>query len=426
MSTKTVLYFYQAGHFPNPGKSGADRVFFVNVNALKQAGYDPVHVEVGPSIAARSGGEDEFIQLQEQQPEIQSSHWKYQSKRWLQPVFNPGQHNYAGFLNTYPFESIAALIDKYQPGLLFCENLRTFLLFAGFRTKIRKVICIHDLDYVMNYGKNQDRLLLSNSNPLVKLLKRVQIRLQYQAEKAFTFKHLNRADMVCVISQNDLHSLEKLKSAIVHVNCPVTVIPTEQQLELIKAKHAVEKQKQVKIIHVGKMSASHNRKAILWFLDNCWPQLKQIDTRYDYEIHFIGSQEGFGDQILKYKDETKLKFRGFVENLAEELIDASFMIVPPGYPTGVRTKIPEALAWGLPVITGYHDAYGAGIPKGDSRVLIADSSKAYVACCVRLINHAEQVAEMGKTALATWRQQWGQEIVTNHISRRLRTLAEVG
>ena len=39
-------------------------------------------------------------------------------------------------------------------------------------------------------------------------------------------------------------------------------------------------------------------------------------------------------QILKYKNDPVLYFRGFIEDLNKELSEADFAIVPPGYPTG--------------------------------------------------------------------------------------------
>ena len=99
-------------------------------------------------------------------------------------------------------------------------------------------------------------------------------------------------------------------------------------------------------------------------------------------------------------------FRGFVKDIEKELTEADFAIVPPGYPTGFRTKIPEAFAFGLPVVTGKHDAYGAGLDADDPRLIVVDTPKEYASACIRLINDPELRSKMGRIALESWREDY--------------------
>ena len=44
-----------------------------------------------------------------------------------------------------------------------------------------------------------------------------------------------------------------------------------------------------------------------------------------------------------------------------ELANADFAIVPRGFETGLRAKIPESSAYGVLIVTGRHEAEAAGI-----------------------------------------------------------------
>jgi hypothetical protein len=424
MNKKKVLYFYQAGHYPSPRKSGADRVFFVNVKGLKRAGYEVIFIEIGASNQDKSGKEHEFIELIGGGGNNNKSWLNYQYKRWIYPIITPGKNNYAAFLDSYSQEQTAALFKKYNPDLLFFENIRTFLLFAKFKTRIKSVICIHDLDYILNYGKNIERIKKSRSNKIVKFLMGIQIALRRISEKLFTFINLGKANVVYVISHNDYQSLQKIGSKLIHIGCPVTIFPDEKQLERIYSgyKNRTNSQK-IKILHIGKLSSSHNQKGVLWFLDNCWSKLKNRSLLNDFEIHFIGSVDGLSKDLSLYEHEPQFRFRGFVDSLEDELIDADFVIVPPGFPTGVRTKIPEAMSWGLPVVTGYHDAFGVGIKKRDAGVLITDTVDDYVSACVQLIEKSELRKELGIKALQSWEKYSKAENIELEIASAIQSIS---
>ncbi|MCF7822762.1 MAG: glycosyltransferase family 4 protein [Candidatus Marinimicrobia bacterium] len=413
---KKVLYFYEAGHYPNPSKSGADRIFFVNAQGLKKAGYETVHIEIGNSIESSSGKQHKFILVPEVKNQITDSWLGQQYRRWLYPVLHPGQNNYSDFLACGTVKLWTELIDEYEPELLFFENIRSFLVFAKFKSDVPKIVCIHDLDYVLNYGKNRLRIGISKSGSMIKLFRYIQIKLQNTAERLYTHKLLKRASLLYVIGQNDYKRLMKINHRIRYIKCPVTIAPNERQLDRIRQRLSEPISDPVRVLHVGKMNASHNRKGLVWFLSECWPILRDKKLSEEFEIHFIGSTAGFSEELEKFQNDPQLHFRGFVDNLEEELIAASFMIVPPGFPTGVRTKLPEALAWGLPVITGKDDANGAGLDKEDPRILIADSAYSFAGHISKLITDLKMRNSMSHQALATWQEDFDAETAYDHVS----------
>ena len=419
VTEKTVLYCYQAGHYPNPRKSGADRVFWVNTNGLRNANFDIVFIEIGSSINQRSGNEDEFIDIGPESTPNRESYWIFQYKTWIFPIINPGKNKYSSSLYYKSPHIISDILKKNKPDLLFFENIRTFILFSSFISGFKNIICIHDLDYIFNYEKSLLRIAQSKSSRIVKYLKKVKVGLQRWTERNFTMKLLRKAGLIYVISQNDFRSLQKLKSKLVHIPCPVTIVPNNEDLKKIESKLTNVHSRKIKILHVGKVDSSHNQKGIMWFLYYCWPKIKNHNIAVDYEFHFIGSRDGSYAKILEHMKEPQLSFRGFVENLQEELVNMDFAIVPPGFPTGFRTKIPEAFAWGLPIVMGHADAYSVGLNEGDPRVLIADSPDKFATACISLIENDELRLKMANEALHWKRSQFKAESIINMLTERI-------
>ena len=88
-----------------------------------------------------------------------------------------------------------------------------------------------------------------------------------------------------------------------------------------------------------------NRDGLIWFLENCFPELKTELPAIKLQI--IGQWER--EFISKYESED-IKFLGFVESLNETLVN-SIMIVPIRIGSGIRMKILEAVNLGIPFVT---------------------------------------------------------------------------
>jgi len=99
-----------------------------------------------------------------------------------------------------------------------------------------------------------------------------------------------------------------------------------------------------KFILFGAWNRKENNEGLLWFIQNVYPYLKK-----DTEIEIIG--QGMPEFIIKRIDQlNNIKYIGFVEDPAENIIGAQALIAPIFQGAGVKVKVLETLATGTPVI----------------------------------------------------------------------------
>ena len=122
-----------------------------------------------------------------------------------------------------------------------------------------------------------------------------------------------------------------------------------------------------------------NFAGVSWFLDNCWPVLKDRDETYTLDIIGKWSDAHIREFTAKYRD---VHFLGFVDDLSAAL-DDSIMIVPITIGSGIRMKILEASANGIPFVSTSVGAEGLPLEDGQD-CYITDDPMQFVEHIVRL------------------------------------------
>lgn len=130
---------------------------------------------------------------------------------------------------------------------------------------------------------------------------------------------------------------------------------------------------------IGPESHDLNVDAISWFLENCWGKLQEKNS--DYHLRIIGkwSEKTAASIQQQYPN---VEFAGFVDDLGEALA-GTVMIVPLRVGSGIRMKILEAGACGVPVVSTHVGAEGLMINEGED-ILLADTAEEFVDAIVRL------------------------------------------
>ena len=122
------------------------------------------------------------------------------------------------------------------------------------------------------------------------------------------------------------------------------------------------------IVHIGTMYWHPNIDGIMWFLENVFPIIREKRPETTFDI--IGARPPLN--LLNYaKSNPEINVTGYVVDPTPFLQKAAVMVVPLRAGGGMRVKILNALAQGLPIVSTTLGSEGILVENG-KHLLIAD------------------------------------------------------
>lgn len=150
---------------------------------------------------------------------------------------------------------------------------------------------------------------------------------------------------------------------------------------------------------IGLFSHRPNVEGVRWFLDRCWPLVRQ--ARPDVRLRLVGQ----GSDSASLPDAGGVERLGWVEDPAAEIATWSAMIVPIRIGAGTRIKIADAFSRKCPIVSTSLGAFGYEV-EDRIHLRMADHPSDFAAACIELVGDrvtAEAMAERGWNAfLAQW------------------------
>jgi glycosyltransferase involved in cell wall biosynthesis len=210
-------------------------------------------------------------------------------------------------------------------------------------------------------------MALNNSNPLYKyfLHRESRILAQYEIETC------NQFDNVIWVTEEDYQSISKLFNKIGysvlertgenHI-IPICIDPDEYRLIYPVVNDP-------NVIFIGGMHWPPNNEGVIWFINNVYPIL--MDKYPELKIFFIGKNPP--ENLLNLKN---VHFPGYVLDLESFWEISRVFIVPLLSGGGMRVKILEAWAKGIPVVSTSIGAEGIRYTK-DKDIIIADKPQEF-------------------------------------------------
>jgi glycosyltransferase involved in cell wall biosynthesis len=134
------------------------------------------------------------------------------------------------------------------------------------------------------------------------------------------------------------------------------------------------------IIFVGFLPHTPNEEGLRWFLENVYPRVQQEEP----EARLVVVGAGASNAMLGLMHDAGVEYHGFVEDLRAEYGRSRVYIAPIMTGGGIRTKILEAMAAGVPVVASTFAPLGIGTPPG-TNLLASDDPGEYAQCVLRLL-----------------------------------------
>lgn len=131
------------------------------------------------------------------------------------------------------------------------------------------------------------------------------------------------------------------------------------------------------IFFIGGFQHPPNIDAADWLVDEIMPALRTDSP--DIRLHLIGSRM---PERIRQLHAPGIVVHGFVEDVTPFLKSCRLSVAPLRYGAGVKGKVNQAMAWGVPVVATSCAAEGMFLKDGTD-VLVANDTRAFAACIRR-------------------------------------------
>ena len=171
------------------------------------------------------------------------------------------------------------------------------------------------------------------------------------------------------------------------------------------------------LLFVGNFRHPPNQSALEWFVREVFPKVREC--RPKARLIAVGAQapEGFRESLEK----PGIEFLGAVEDIREPMARYAVFLAPILSGSGVRVKLLEAFAAGIPVVATPLGAEGLTERSGEI-AWIADDAEGFAAGVLRLLEEPHRARELAARARKEVEARWDMARITQALEGRYREL----
>ena len=235
---------------------------------------------------------------------------------------------------------------------------------------------------------------------------RVKAYFEYLRALRFELRLLRRVDrvQVCTPDNRDflLSYLPRLRDRI---DCDVRA-----GMDLARFDLRLNGRQPNSMLFLGSFRHQPNAEALDWFLEGVMPRV--IERCPDARLRVIGSNPPPPGTLPDFNGAVTLE--GFVENLAAPLAESAVFVCPILSGSGVRMKLQESFAAGIPSVSTTLGAEGLGSEDG-RYCRLADDPEHFAQAIVDVFQRPAEAAEMALRAHAFIEESRGLVAMTQRL-----------
>ena len=205
--------------------------------------------------------------------------------------------------------------------------------------------------------------------------------------KIFETQLLNKYDLLVPITERDGVILDKLGN-----KKPRHISQTgiDSSVLIPNVKNLVHPT----LFHIGSLEWAPNQEGLIWFVENCWPEIRE---KYPHLQFFIAGRNA-PDWFKRKMNQPNIVFLGEIADAYEFINSKSIMVVPLHSGSGMRIKIIEGMALGKPIVTTNVGTEGISTTSG-LNIVIAEDAKGFVDSIALLIENREFFDKISRNAI---------------------------
>jgi glycosyltransferase involved in cell wall biosynthesis len=174
------------------------------------------------------------------------------------------------------------------------------------------------------------------------------------------------------------------------------------------------------LLFVGNLHHRPNSDGVQHFMREIFPLVREAIP--GVRLTIVG--EHASTEISDYASDA-VRVMGYVPDVDPYFAGARVFVAPIRFGAGVKGKIGESLAYGLPVVTTPVGAEGMGLEDG-ATAMIARDARAFADAVVRLHRDGELWQKLSDNGHAHVREHFSPEVVERRINEPLMRLGPAG
>jgi polysaccharide biosynthesis protein PslH len=278
-------------------------------------------------------------------------------------------------------------IDDFKPDIFWCHQIDAYPLFPDLEvanlTKVMDLVDSISLHYEA-----------ARAEPKPSFKMRVTSNTQINLDKA-ELDCIEQSDRLIISSDANLDYLHHKYQAlpdnidIIHVHVDPTLLDRSWQF-MDAATPTAERQNN--LLFVGYLAYPPNELAVTYAIEEVLPKLQGI-----LPVNLIVCGGGEKQLAQKYRHLPNVTFKGYVKDLSAEYLNASAMISPAPFASGIQNKLVEAMAIGLPSIISTKTAAANGVINGQ-HVIACESAKDFARAAIDLMTNQDLAERLSAAA----------------------------
>ena len=191
--------------------------------------------------------------------------------------------------------------------------------------------------------------------------------------REFEVATLNDVDAIAAVTPEDAGTYARLGATV-----PLHVAPVG--IETDEYPDRSGQGDPLTVVFLGSLDWRPNLEAAEWFLESVWPLVRRSVPEARFHIGGSNPPADLGGRLRS----EGVRFLGRVPDARDFLASGAAMVVPLLTGGGMRVKILEAMALGVPVVSTRLGASGIGAANG-TEILLADGPETLAAACASLL-----------------------------------------
>lgn len=295
--------------------------------------------------------------------------------------------------NTPAFhEAVARELGKGSYSALHIDHLQMAQFVPEKTTGVKVILDEHNVEY-----RIPQRIAQTAEN----LAHRLYGSGEWKRLQRFERAAIRRADLTLAVSDEDKETLKGLVASEMGSIVTLSIgVDTDYFYPIWQHSHSKT------LVSIGTMYWPPNIDAMRWFCGEILPKIKERESNINLTI--VGARPT--PEVRALASDPAVTVTGSVPDVRPYGQDCGAFIVPLRSGSGMRVKILNALAMGLPTVSTTVGAEGIDVTDGEN-ILLADTAEGFAAATLRVLSDPALAARLAHNGRQLMEQRYGWDAI---------------